>query len=123
MSYYLKNFDEILIEFQIGKPGLEERVTSIDYINEDKRNVFPAGMEISLNGLTKWIQHRSIPKNRTYVHEILAAYGLKQGDYMKILFRMYWLWWLIPDIIQQSENYPHLRNLLPQECCRKHGED
>ena len=36
MSYYLKNFDEILIEFQIGKPGLEERVTSIDYINEDK---------------------------------------------------------------------------------------
>ena len=38
MSYYLKNFDEILIEFQIGKPGLEERVTSIDYINENKRN-------------------------------------------------------------------------------------
>ena len=37
MSYYLKNFDEILIEFQIGKPGLEERVTSIDYINENKK--------------------------------------------------------------------------------------
>ena len=79
MSYYLKNFDELLIEFQIGKPGLEERVTSIDYINENKRDVFPAGLEVSLNGLTKWIQHRSIPKNRTYVHEILATYGLKQG--------------------------------------------
>ena len=65
MSYYLKNFDEILIEFQIGKPGLEERVTSIDYINENKRNEFPAGREISLNGLTKWIRHRIISKNRT----------------------------------------------------------
>ena len=85
MSYYLKNFDELLIEFQIGKPGLEERVTSIDYINENKRDVFPAGLEVSLNGLTKWIQHRSIPKNRTYVHEILATYGLKQGDYKGII--------------------------------------
>lgn len=85
MSYYLKNFDEILIEFEIGKPGLEERVTSIIYVNEKKRNLFPAGLEVSLNGLTKWMQHRSIPKNRTYVHEILAAYGLKQGDYKGII--------------------------------------
>ncbi|MGN0251633.1 MAG: XRE family transcriptional regulator [Oliverpabstia sp.] len=85
MSYYLKNFDEILIEFEIGKPGLEERVTSIIYVNEKKKNLFPAGLEVSLNGLTKWMQHRSIPKNRTYVHEILAAYGLKQGDYKGII--------------------------------------
>ena len=62
MSYYLKNFDELLIEFQIGKPGLEERVTSIDYINEDKRNVFPAGMEISLNVLQNGYSIEAYPR-------------------------------------------------------------
>ena len=42
MSYYLKNFDEILIEFQIGKPGLEERVTSIDYITQTSHTIWCA---------------------------------------------------------------------------------
>ncbi|MDO4339443.1 MAG: XRE family transcriptional regulator [Eubacteriales bacterium] len=85
MSYYLKNFDEILLEFTIGKTGLEERVTEIYYVNEEKKHLLPAGLELSVNGLTKWLQRRSIPKNRAFVHEILAAYGLKQGDFKGII--------------------------------------
>jgi len=83
--YYLKNYDDILLTFVIEKPGLEERVTKIEYVNEDAKALLPPGLEVSPEGLTKWLQRRSIPKNRAYVHEILASYGLQQGDYRAIL--------------------------------------
>lgn len=85
MSYYLKNYDDVLLEFNLGKPKLEERVTEILYVNEEKKALFPYGLDITPDGITKWLRQRNIPKNRAYVNEILSAYGLAANDLSGII--------------------------------------
>ena len=75
MSYVLKQFDNILIEFEVLE-NLSNPVLSIIWINEKHLNLIPMGMEISPEGLADWIRHRSIPKNRAYVTTFLAKCGL-----------------------------------------------
>lgn len=85
MSYYLKIYDDVLMEFEIEKPKLEQRVTNINYVNESAKEVFPPQMELTPEGITKWLRRRNIPKNRAYVNEILSSYGLESNDLKGIL--------------------------------------
>jgi hypothetical protein len=42
--------------------------------------LMPLGMELTDEGVIKWLSRRSIPKNRAYVHNILGAMGLSLRD-------------------------------------------
>ena len=42
-------------------------------------------MEISEEGLEKWLRHRTIPKNRAFVHNFLAKCGLNLNRPMSII--------------------------------------
>ncbi len=75
MSYLLKLFDTELLKFKVLE-NLADPVVEIEWINEEKRQLLPLGMDVSDEGVASWLKHRSIPKNRAYVNTFLAKCGL-----------------------------------------------
>ncbi len=78
--YELRLYDETLLTFSMTEKGLEGLVAEIDYINNDKLNLFPLDLEVSNTGIIKWLRNRVIPKNRRFVDEILKTLNLSQND-------------------------------------------
>ena len=77
--YELRLYDETLIKFElvIGKyGGWETRIVKAGEI----RQLFPLDMEVTDKGILKWLNRRTIPKNRAYVHNILNTMGLSLRD-------------------------------------------
>ena len=79
-EYVLKLYDTELLTFSLGEYGLEGLKAEIHEINQAERIRFPLDMELSNAGLLKWLQQRVIPKNRTFVTEILKTFGLNIND-------------------------------------------
>ena len=77
-DYVLKIYDEDLIKFSLFRDGLVS--CKINWINEDKRQLFPIDLEISEYGLLKWISSRTVPSNREYVEELLYTLGISKAD-------------------------------------------
>lgn len=84
MIYYLKHFDTELLKFSANEDSSDPNY-QILWINEKKRNLLPLSMEISEEGLEKWLRHRTIPKNRAFVHNFLAKCGLNLNRPMSII--------------------------------------
>lgn len=55
MSYVLKIYDTDLIKFHTLE-NLADPVLHITWINEDKKQLLPMGMEVSDKGLASWIK-------------------------------------------------------------------
>lgn len=82
--YSLKLYDTDLIKFNIVE-NLADPVVEIQWINEEKLSLLPRDMDVSNEGLSKWIKHRSIPKNRAYVTNFLAKCGLNANRPMDVV--------------------------------------
>ena len=78
--YHLKLYDEILLTFLLEEKGLEGLTAEIQYINEDRRFIFPVNLAVTNEGIVKWLAKRVIPKNRAFVDEILKGFGLSVND-------------------------------------------
>ena len=78
--YELRLYDETLLTFSMAEKGPEGLVAEIDYINNDKLNLFPLDLEVSNTGIIKWLRNRVIPKNRRFVDKILKTLNLSQND-------------------------------------------
>ena len=78
--YELRLYDETLMIFSLFEKGLEGLVSEILYVNEEKKHLLPIDMEISDDGIIKWLKRRVIPKNRRFVDEILKTLGLSAND-------------------------------------------
>ena len=84
MIYTLKHFDTPLLQFS-AENGAEPNIEILS-VNEEKRPLLPLDMaELTPNGLESWIRHRSIPKNRAYVDNLLTAMGLSFNRPMDVL--------------------------------------
>lgn len=84
MIYTLKLFDLSLLAFEVVE-NLADPVVKITWINEDKMQLLPLDMELSETGLVRWIKHRSIPKNRTFVNAFLSKCGLSINRPMDVI--------------------------------------
>ena len=84
MSYLLKLFDTELLKFKVLE-NLSDPVVEIEWINEEKRQLLPLGMDLSDEGVASWLKHRSIPKNRAYVNSFLAKCGLNANRPMDVI--------------------------------------
>ncbi len=84
MEYVLKLFDTDLIQFKIME-NLADPVLQITQINENQKQLFPIGMEITDKGLASWLKNRAIPKNRAYVNVFLAKCGLNANRPMDVI--------------------------------------
>jgi len=74
--YSLRLYDEELLTFSMEDEGLSGLKTSLLSVNENFSPLFPLDLELSDDGILRWLQHRVIPKNRAFVEEILKSLGL-----------------------------------------------
>jgi hypothetical protein len=77
-KYELRLYDMTLLAFELKSTALGYR-TRINQITNDKK-LLPLDLELSDEDLLKWLGRRVIPKNRTFVEEILRSFGLSLGD-------------------------------------------
>ena len=79
MNYILKQFDNDLLYFSMENTndGLQVHIASI---NEDMLTQIPLDLEINDKSLKRWLEKRTIPRNRAYVSNFLARLGLNEKD-------------------------------------------
>ena len=78
--YSLKIYDTELMKFSLEKRGLEGLVVEILSTNKECNHLMPLDMECTGEGILKWLERRVIPKNRTFVDQILKTLGLSHND-------------------------------------------
>ena len=85
MNYILKHFDTPLIRFHASEDTNDPKIT-IQWINEEKRYLLPLDLgKPSEERISKWLQRRTIPKNRAFVRDFLARCGLSINRPMSII--------------------------------------
>ena len=100
--YSLRLYDTELMKFRMEERGLEGLVTEILSVNQEQAHLLPLDMEQSDEGVMKWLSRRVIPKNRTFVDEILKTLGLSHNDTKGIIDVCKGLslndsYWVVPD--------------------------
>lgn len=84
MNYILKHFDTPLIAFS-AESGAEPNIQILS-VNEEKKALLPLDLaEATPAGLESWIRHRTIPKNRAYVDNLLSTMGLSLNRPVDVL--------------------------------------
>ena len=78
-KYELRLYDTPMLSFELMSRTLGGYTTKITKIGENK-SLLPLEMTLDDEGVLKWLERRVIPKNRTFVEEILRAFGLALGD-------------------------------------------
>ena len=85
MNYILKHFDTPLIRFHASEDTNDPEITIL-WINEANRGLLPMDMgEPTEEHISKWLQRRTIPKNRAFVRTFLAKCGLSTNRPMSII--------------------------------------
>jgi len=105
MHYEIRLYDTNLINFTLRKEELIGLVANILKINDEKRELFPLDLEISNEGIIRWLEKRIIPKNRTFVDEILKTLNLSVGNTKGIIDVCKGLslndsYWVVPENFQ-----------------------
>ena len=83
--YELRHFDLPLIQFQFSHTEESLLQAKILWMNPNQDFLFPRDLVISPSGIIEWLSRRIIPKNRTFVFEILSSLGLQVGDIQGIV--------------------------------------
>ncbi|MCL2853582.1 MAG: hypothetical protein FWE20_11250 [Defluviitaleaceae bacterium] len=78
-KYELRLYDTTLLTFELTSGELGGYAANITSIAE-LRKLFPLDLELTGDGVMKWLERRVIPKNRTFVEEILRTFGLSIGN-------------------------------------------
>ena len=84
MNYEIRQFDTPLLRFSATEDTSEPEI-KILWQNEARRDLFPLDMAVSGEGISKWLRHRTIPKNRAYVRNFLSKCGLNLNRPMNII--------------------------------------
>jgi hypothetical protein len=79
-EYEIRIYDTTLLIFALAEGGLAGLSAEITYINEEKRALLPLDLVLTPDGILRWLERRVIPKNRTFVEEILKSLGLSVGN-------------------------------------------
>ena len=83
--FYLKQYDTVLLSFEILEDPLEGQKCRIHEMDEAHAALLPVGLKKTDEGLMSWLRSRIIPKNREYVDALLAKSGLSHNDTKGIL--------------------------------------
>ena len=78
MKYWLKLYDENLINFTMNGNGINFNV-DINFYAGDRRDVMPIGIDGTSESLSAWLKSRIIPPNRAYADNILNCMGFTAG--------------------------------------------
>ena len=75
MILELRHFDTPLLRFS-AQTDTSEPEPEILWVAEQEKHLLPLDLELSSRGVSRWLRQRTIPKNRAYVHRLLAKSGL-----------------------------------------------
>lgn len=84
MNYELRYFDTPLLRFSATEDSSTPEI-QILWTNEENRNLLPLDLEVNPDGVAKWLKHRTIPRNRAYVHNFLSKCGLNLNRPINII--------------------------------------
>lgn len=84
MSFILKQYDTPLLRFDASMDSIDPKI-EILWHDDQREQLLPLDLELSPEGLGRWLRHRTIPKNRAYVHALLAKCGLNLNRPMSII--------------------------------------
>jgi len=84
VNYELKHYDLSLVCFSATEDTNTPEI-NILWVNETKKELLPLDLDLTNEGLAKWLKHRTIPKNRAYVHNFLSKCGLNINRPMTII--------------------------------------
>ena len=79
-TYILKLYDTELVRFTLADYGLEGLKAELISVNKENEKLLPYGLELTGEGILNWLKSRVVPKNRRFVEEILATFGLNAND-------------------------------------------
>lgn len=85
MTFELKQYDNTLLKFSTNELNLGEIAYTIDCVNDEAKSLLPIGLQLTPQGIAKWLSSRVIPKNREFVDRILARSGLSHNDTLGII--------------------------------------
>ncbi|MEE3428862.1 MAG: XRE family transcriptional regulator [Ruminococcus sp.] len=83
MIYEIRHFDKTVLKFSAIDNSNEPNVKIV--WTSDDTALLPLDMEITDNGVYKWLKHRTIPANRAYVRNFLSKCGLNLNRPMNII--------------------------------------
>ena len=78
--YSLRLYDTELIRFSLEKRGLDGLVAEIISVQDEYAPLMPLDLERTSEGIIRWLGKRVIPKNRTFVDQILKTLNLSHND-------------------------------------------
>ena len=84
MNYELRHFDTPLLRFSATEDSSSPEI-QIFWINEENKNLLPLDLNVNPDGVAKWLKHRTIPRNRAYVHNFLSKCGLNLNRPINII--------------------------------------
>lgn len=84
MRFVLKQYDTPLLRFDASMDGIDPEI-EILWHDSQREQFLPLDLELSPEGLGRWLRRRTIPKNRAYVHALLAKCGLNLNRPMSII--------------------------------------
>ena len=84
MDYELRHFDTPVLRFSATEDSSTPDI-ELSWRNEERRDLFPLDLNPTNEGLARWLKHRTIPKNRAYVHSFLSKCGLNLNRPMNII--------------------------------------
>lgn len=101
MKFTLKHYDTPLLEFSATMDTSEPEL-DILWVDEEKRSLLPLDMQTAVPDLSRWLQRRTIPRNRAFVHDLLARCGLSLNRPMHIISACKGLslndcYWVVPE--------------------------
>ena len=84
MILELRHFDTPLLRFSV-QMDTSEPEPEILWVTEENKNLLPLDLELNSKSLSRWLRHRTIPKNRAYVNNLLSKSGLSINRPMSII--------------------------------------
>lgn len=83
MIYELKHYDNTVLKFSAIDDSNEPDI-KITWVGNDN-TLLPLDLELTDDGLYKWLKRRTIPSNRAYVRNFLSKCGLSLNRPMSII--------------------------------------
>lgn len=108
--YYLKLFDETLLKFDMDNT-ITLKISNIQILSADKKR-FPEALQFEVNEETikEFLEQRIVPKNRTFVKNILEANDLDFRDVKGVIdiskgLSLTDCFWIVTDDSLKFEDY------------------
>ena len=84
MNFTLKQYDTPLVTFSAAMDSIDPDI-KILWHDQEREDMLPLDFQLTPEGMGRWLRHRTIPKNRAYVHSLLAKCGLNLNRPMSII--------------------------------------